>query len=241
MTPTFALPQHQVRLRYSVVWASERRRLLAALRPPPTFVVPARRGIRVGGGMNMKQLGAAVDFALHGEDYDDENFSFQVFLAHVYEHKDAVKASIKALIAAVYALVMYEAPLASLLACSFCQAARPLHPGTFHHAVMGSRGLLALTPLRSFAPHCPGCMLAPAAARFRALALVPLAIIAQPARDARQPASCTARLWPRGARRCGTVAWLPAAPRGRDATRPRRSDAGRSGGTPCRGSGGDSE
>ena len=86
----------------------------------------------------MKQLGAAVDFALHGEDYDDENFSFQVFLAHVYEHKDAVKASIKALIAAVYALVMYEAPLASLLACSFWQAA--LTP-TSRHLASRSHGL----------------------------------------------------------------------------------------------------
>ena len=162
-----------MRLRYSVVWASERLRLRAALSPPSDFVVPARRDrgvspsqardcglnpwVRAEGGGDslqscrarahpprptprsapapsprrptsqptprLRQLGAAIDFALRGEDYDDSHFSFQVFLAHVYEHKNAIKAAILAPIAAVEALVMYEAPLASLLACSFWQAA----------------------------------------------------------------------------------------------------------------------
>ena len=121
----------------------------------------------------LRQLGAAIDFALRGEDYDDSHFNFQVFLAHVYEHKDAVKAAILAPIAAVEALIMYEAPLASLLACSFWQAACS-HPPLLASVPLLSLLWLLLHNWRAGRVDQPAVQRAPGLSSLLAAALLPI-------------------------------------------------------------------
>ena len=105
-----------VRVRYSVAWASEPRRLRAALSTPPRFVLPLAN-------QNSTKLAPSVAFAVNGDDFDDETFSFYVFLAHVYEVKDAVKGAIFGVVEAIEDIVTYKCLLTSALACVLWQAA----------------------------------------------------------------------------------------------------------------------
>ena len=105
-----------VRVRYSVAWAGEPRRLRAALSTPPRFVLPLAN-------QKSKKLAPSVAFAVSGTDFDDENFSFYVFLEHVYEVKDAVKGAIFGVLVTVEDIVMYKSFLTSVLACVLWQAA----------------------------------------------------------------------------------------------------------------------
>ena len=97
-----------LRLRYSVEWHSEARRMYAYLGAPPEFVLPIPRNLE-----------SIAKFTLHGS--VDTAFDIKLLKQHGYELKDAIKDGMNSIISVVFALIFYTSPLVSLVACVLWQ------------------------------------------------------------------------------------------------------------------------